>query len=99
MKRMPPGRHVPGRSSRAAARTVRRVRRGVTLAAVVAACAAIFPATQAGAAPAAPTTHPGLKAILAEANALSEQIDQLSEQYDGHKIQLAQARSTAAIAT
>jgi len=99
LKRMPPGRHVPWRSSWAAARTVQRVRRGVTLAAVVAACAAIFPATQAGAAPVAPATHPGLKAILAEANALSEQIDQLSEQYDGLKIQLAQARATAAIAT
>ena len=75
------------------------MRRGVTLAAVVAVCAAVFPATQAGAAPATPASHPNLKAILAEANALSEQIDQLSEQYDGLKIQLAQARATAAIAS
>jgi peptidoglycan DL-endopeptidase CwlO len=74
------------------------MRRGVTVAAVVAACAAIFPATQAGAAPAAPASHPGLNAILAEANTLSEQIDQLSEQYDALKIQLTQARATAAIA-
>ena len=39
-----------------------------------------------------PARHPGLNAILAKANALSEQIDQLSQQYDGLKIQLAQAR-------
>ena len=98
MKRVPRGRHVPRRSSWAAASATRRVRWGVTLAAVVAACAAVFPATQAGAVPAGPAGHRGLNAILAEANALSEQIDHLSEQYDALKIQLGQARATAAIA-
>lgn len=98
MKRMPPGRHVPRRHSWATATTTRRVRRGITLAAVVAACAAVFPATQAGAASAAPASRPGLNAILAKANALSEQIDKLSQQYDALKIELKQARATAAIA-
>jgi cell wall-associated NlpC family hydrolase len=64
----------------------------------VAVCAAVLPAAEAGAAPAAPASHPGLNAILAKASALSQQIDKLSEQYDGLKIQLAQARSEAAIA-
>ena len=75
------------------------MRRGATLAAMVALCAAAFPAAQAGAAPAADASHPGLNAILAKANVLSEQIDALSEQFDGLKIQLAQARSEAAIAS
>lgn len=64
----------------------------------MAVCAAVLPAAAAGAAPAAPGSHPGLNAILAKARALSQQIDKLSEQYDGLKIQLAQARSEAAIA-
>jgi len=64
----------------------------------VAVCAAVLPAAEAGAAPTAPASHPGLNAILAKASALSQQIDKLSEQYDGLKIQLAQARSEAAIA-
>jgi peptidoglycan DL-endopeptidase CwlO len=74
------------------------VRRAATLVATVAVCAAVLPAAEAGAAPAAPASHPGLNAILAKASALSQQIDKLSEQYDGLKIQLAQARSEAAIA-
>jgi peptidoglycan DL-endopeptidase CwlO len=74
------------------------VRRAATLVATVAVCAAVLPAAEAGAAPAAPAGHPGLNAILAKASALSQQIDKLSEQYDGLKIQLAQARSEAAIA-
>jgi cell wall-associated NlpC family hydrolase len=64
----------------------------------VAVCAAVLPAAEAGASPASPAGHPGLNAILAKAAALSQQIDKLSEQYDGLKIQLAQARSGAAIA-
>lgn len=98
MKRMPAGRHVPRHSSSASGSAGRRVRRGATLAATVALCAAAFPAARAGAAPSADASHPGLNAILAKANVLSEQIDTLSEQYDGLKIQLAQARSEAAIA-
>ncbi len=39
-----------------------------------------------------------LKATVAEANALSNQIDVLSQQYDALKIQLTEARSEAAIA-
>ena len=98
MKRMPLGRRVRRPSSPAPASAVRRARRAATLAATVAVCAAVLPAAEAGAAPASPASHPGLNAILAKAKALSEQIDKLSEQYDGLKIQLAQARSEAAIA-
>ncbi|HEY2576447.1 MAG TPA: C40 family peptidase [Streptosporangiaceae bacterium] len=43
-------------------------------------------------------TPPSLQALIAQAKVLSNQIDALSEQYDGLKIQLAQARSEAATA-
>ncbi len=63
-------------------------------------CAALLPAGIAAASPAARGSSPGsLKAVLAEANALSEQIDNLSQQYDGLKIQLTQAKSEATIAS
>lgn len=52
-----------------------------------------------GAAQAAPSSGSGsLKQTLAEANKLSNEIDNLSEQYDGLKIQLTQAKAEAAIA-
>ena len=98
MKRMPPGRRVPRHSSYASASAGRRTRRAATLAAAVAVCAAVFPVAQAGAAPAAPASHPGLNAILAKASALSQQIDKLGQEYDALKIQLDEARSGAAIA-
>jgi len=52
-----------------------------------------------GAASAAPVSTPAsMKALLARAGQLSNQIDSLSEQYDGLKIQLTQARTEARIA-
>lgn len=98
MKRMPLGRRVPRLRSSAPASAGKRARRAAILAATVAVCAAVLPAAEAGAAPAAHASNPGLNAILAKASALSQQIDTLSNQYDGLKIQLAQARSEAAIA-
>jgi len=44
------------------------------------------------------TTQPGLHVLLARAARLSDQIDSLSEQYDGLKIQLSQAKAEARIA-
>jgi cell wall-associated NlpC family hydrolase len=43
-------------------------------------------------------TPPSLKTLIAQAKVLSNQIDSLGQQYDGLKIQLAQARAEAATA-
>ena len=106
---MPLSRHVPRHSepisprsgtflpSRSAARAS-FVRRTVVLAGAIAICGGLLAGGSANAAPAAKTSGPGLKAILAEANALSEQIDSLSEQYDALRIQLGEAKTAAAIA-
>jgi cell wall-associated NlpC family hydrolase len=60
----------------------------------------MLPAGVASATSAAPASGtPSLSATLAKANALSNQIDNLSEQYDSLKIQLQQAQSEAKIAT
>jgi cell wall-associated NlpC family hydrolase len=57
-------------------------------------------ALPAGAVSAAPVSTPaGMKALLARADRLSNQIDSLSEQYDGLKIQLTQAKTEARIAS
>jgi cell wall-associated NlpC family hydrolase len=61
-------------------------------------CATIIPGGSAVAAPATRTSGPSLKAVLAEANALSEQIDSLSQQYDALRIQLSQAKAAAVVA-
>jgi cell wall-associated NlpC family hydrolase len=57
----------------------------------------VLPAA-AGASATHPADTPSLKTLLARATKLSNQIDSLSEQYDGLKIQLTQARSEAKIA-
>ena len=57
-------------------------------------------ALPAGAVSAAPVSTPAtMKALLARAGRLSNQIDSLSEQYDGLKIQLTQAKTEARIAS
>jgi peptidoglycan DL-endopeptidase CwlO len=81
--------------------TARRTVAGRTavLAGAVAVCATVLPVGIAGATSAAPASGtPTLSATLARANALSQQIDSLSEQYDGLKIQLQQAQDEARIA-
>jgi len=110
VKRMPLSRHVPRHSepisprsgtfieSRSASRAS-FVRRAVVLAGAIAICGGFLAGGSASAAPATDSSGgPSLKAILAEANALSEQIDALSEQYDALRIQLGQAKAAAAIA-
>jgi cell wall-associated NlpC family hydrolase len=74
------------------------VRRAVVLAGSMAICAAMLPGGSAAAAPAARTGGPSLKAVLAEAKALSEQIDKLGQQYDALKVQLGEAKAAAAVA-
>jgi peptidoglycan DL-endopeptidase CwlO len=62
-------------------------------------CAAVLPSGVATAAPATrASSNPTLDATLAKANALAQQIDILSQQYDGLKIQLQQAQAEAALA-
>ena len=105
MKRMPLGRHVPRHSEPITyhsrtfwATRAKLARRAVVLAGSVALCAAVVPGGSAVAASAARTSNPSLKTVLAEANALSEQIDKLSQQYDVLRIQLSQAKAAAAVA-
>lgn len=57
---------------------------------------AVMPGAVAGAAQAQPS--PSLHTLLQRARALSEQINTLNEQYDGLRIELAQARQEATIA-
>jgi peptidoglycan DL-endopeptidase CwlO len=97
---MPHSRHVPRQSASRSTGVWRFAGRAVALAGVAAVCVATLPAGVAGAAPAAPGSGtPSLSATLAKANALSNQIDNLSEQYDSLKIQLQQAQAQAKIAT
>ena len=105
MKHMPHDRHVARRSSSLFRRTPvtstapgRAIgwRRGALLAAAISISAGLLPAGIAGATSSSGT--PSLKAVLAKANALSQQIDKLSEQYDGLKIQLTQAEAAVKVA-
>src|SRR5262245_60638388 len=101
---MPLGRHVRRHSEPISPRywifsaRARFTRRALVLAGSVALCAALVPGGSAVAAPAARSGNPSLKAVLAEARALSEQIDKLSQQYDALQIQLRQAKAAAAVA-
>jgi peptidoglycan DL-endopeptidase CwlO len=98
--RMPHSRHVPRQSASRSTGVRRFAGRAIGLAGVAAVCVAALPAGVAGAAAAAPASGtPSLSATLAKANALSNQIDNLSEQYDSLKIQLQQAQAQAKIAT
>jgi cell wall-associated NlpC family hydrolase len=80
----------------AGTRAARAWRRGATLAGAAAVASLVLPSGIGSAAPARP--QPSLASLVAQARALSEQINTLSEQYDGLKIQLTQARAEAKIA-
>jgi cell wall-associated NlpC family hydrolase len=67
--------------------------RTAVLATALAAASVIFPGDIGNAAQ--QQTPPSLQTLEAQAKALSNQIDSLSEQYDGLRIQLAQAQSEA----
>jgi cell wall-associated NlpC family hydrolase len=98
VKHMPHGRHVSQKSSAPFPAISRAAgwRRAAVVASIVAMCAAILPLGAADAKPA--SGNPSLKATLAEANKLSQQIDSLSQQYDTLKIQLRQAKADVIIA-
>jgi peptidoglycan DL-endopeptidase CwlO len=98
VERLPIGRHVAGssRGNRARARSRRTWGRVALLAG--AATLVSFALPSAGASATAAGTPPSLHALLARAAKLSNQIDSLSEQYDGLKIQLTQAKAEAGIA-
>ena len=106
MTSMPNRRHVARHSSDLGNRQAttgrlgaRRPRGGWRACAVLtgaaALCAAILPGATAQA---SSSSNPTLDQILAKANKLSQQIDALSEQYDGLQIQLAQARQEVKLA-
>ncbi len=106
MTSMPSRRHVPlhsffGASGRiASGRPPARWPLGgwracAVVAASVGACAAFLPGA---AAQASSSPSPTLDQLVAKANALSQQIDTLGQQFDGLQIQLAQARAEVKIA-
>jgi peptidoglycan DL-endopeptidase CwlO len=72
-------------------------RRTAVLASVAVLAGFVLPGA-AGAAARHPADTPSLNTLLARATKLSNEIDSLSEQYDGLRIQLTQARSEAKIA-
>jgi cell wall-associated NlpC family hydrolase len=104
VERLPTGRHIGKRSrgnharlrSYRALRPARAPGRVTMLAAAVTLASLALPAVAATAAPA--TTPSSLKALLARASKLSNEIDSLSQQYDGLKIQLTEARAEVRIA-
>jgi peptidoglycan DL-endopeptidase CwlO len=93
---MPLHRHVAPQSPARASAISRAGWRRVAVLAAAAICASILPIAAADAQPA--TGGPSLKATLAEANRLSQQIDLLGQQYDGLKIQLKQAKANVILA-
>jgi hypothetical protein len=96
VERLPTGRQVEGRSPGSRARSRRAWGRVALLAGAATLASFALPAVSASA---APVTKPvSLKALLAKATKLANQIDSLSEQYDGLKIQLTEAKTEARIA-
>jgi cell wall-associated NlpC family hydrolase len=71
--------------------------RGAVVAVAVAAASVTLPSASGIAAQSSPA--PSLKTLIAQAKVLSNQINTLSEQYDGLRIQLAQARAAEKTAT
>lgn len=71
-------------------------RRAATLAGTAALASMVLPTPASSAAPDRP--QPSLDSLVAQAKVLSQQINSLSEQYDGLRIQLAQARAEQRIA-
>jgi peptidoglycan DL-endopeptidase CwlO len=95
--RLPDRKRVPPRAARPPRRSrpCRAWGRAVALVGAVSLASLTLPA---GVGSAAPGGSPSLKQLLARANKLSNEIDSLGQQYDGLKIQLAEARSETKIA-
>jgi peptidoglycan DL-endopeptidase CwlO len=103
VERLPHGRHQLNNSLSASARRgiarrhpAARWSGRTIVTGVLAVAAVIIPAVAAGAAPSSGT--PSLKATLAQANKLSNEISSLGQQFDGLRIQLTQARREARLA-
>ena len=97
MLRLPDRKQVPPRAARPPRRSrpCRAWGRAIALIGAVSLASLTLPA---GVGSAAPSGSPTLKQLLARANKLSNEIDSLGQQYDGLKIQLAEARSETKIA-
>jgi peptidoglycan DL-endopeptidase CwlO len=98
VERLPQGRHVAARARTGhwTARPLRAAGCIAGLAGVLSAASLIVTSGTGSAAPQAPP--PSLGALVAQARKLAREIDDLSQQYDGLKIQLAQARAQLRIA-
>jgi peptidoglycan DL-endopeptidase CwlO len=92
VQRSRPGRHAGAGTSAVGgnARSRRTWARGVVVAVAVATVGVVLPSDPGIAAQQA--TPPSLQTLIAQAKQLSNQINTLSEQYDGMKIELTQAR-------
>jgi cell wall-associated NlpC family hydrolase len=88
--------YVPSGPRIAHARLGRAWGRVATVLGAAALFSLVLPGGIGGAAPAQPM--PSLKDLVAQARALSNQINSLNQQYDGLRIQLAQARTEAKVA-
>ena len=95
MKRLPSGRPAAqgARHGRATAAGRRLARRAALAGGIAALACGILPAT--GAVAAAGDPQPSLSSLVAQARDLAHQIDVLSEQYDGLRIQLGEAHAEA----
>jgi peptidoglycan DL-endopeptidase CwlO len=95
VERLPRGRHIAARA-RTGHRISRPARAVVRITALAGAVSAVSLLCAGGIGAAAPRSQPpSLKTLLAQAAKLSRQIDDLSQQYDGLRIQLAEARAQA----
>lgn len=99
MLRSRPGRHTGAGTSASGGHAGSHLNwaRGAVVAVAVAAATVTLPSASGIAAQS--SSPPSLKTLIAQAKVLSNQINTLSEQYDGLKIQLAQARAAAKTAT
>ena len=97
MEHVPPVRHKQSDPRQAHHRRYGRLwRQAATLAGAAALASFVLPSGLSSAAPRQPA--PDLKTLIAKARVLSNQINQLDEQYNGLRIQLSQARTQAKVA-
>jgi cell wall-associated NlpC family hydrolase len=82
--------------ARVGLRSPRAWRRAAVLTTALAATSLVLPS---GLSSAAEQSTPSLKSLIAQAKVLSNEVNTLSEQYDGLRIELAQARSAETTAT
>lgn len=96
MEHLRPRKYVPSGPRNAYRRSGRAWGRVATVIGATALFSLVLPLGIGGAAPSQPM--PSLKDLVAQARALSDQINSLNEQYNGLKIQLAQAQTEARVA-